>query len=58
MFINKQACLVSLTLPAGIYQTACVDNTTAPTLRAAIRKMFGLSLKYRSYRMILSIRTS
>jgi hypothetical protein len=41
MFIDKQAYLVSLTQPAGIYQTSCLDNAAAPILRAAIRKMFG-----------------
>jgi Reverse transcriptase (RNA-dependent DNA polymerase) len=41
MFINKQPYLVSLTQPAGIYQTSCIDNIAAPTLRVAIRRMFG-----------------
>ena len=40
MFINKQPYLVSLTQPAGIYQTSCVDSTAVPTLRVAIRRMF------------------
>ena len=42
MFVNKQAILVSVTLPIGIMQVANVPNLSVPVLRQSIRKMFGV----------------